>query len=84
MFARTLVTNVGRRAFSKLNVPARRSNLKVIGFVAVTGATFAATSMTSEAASVDINAVRKDIASAITAYDQKKDDGTSINGTLIR
>ncbi len=41
-------------------------------------------SITESSCSVDIAAVRKDIVAAIDADDKKRDDGTSIGGTLVR
>jgi hypothetical protein len=97
MFAsRRIINSVVLTASRSLSVSANKvktssNNVKYIsGFVAASTFVVAATYPAAEcswwpwAASLDINAVKADIINAIAADEEKREDGSSIQGTLVR
>lgn len=73
------------QSYSKANrVDGRYFGFVLFGGVAVTTVYMTGNHITENAASFDINKVKKDITTLIEVEDEKKGDGTSIAPTLVR
>jgi len=82
--ARNLTRSVARRTITKLRTPPSANNRLASYVCAVAGVAVIVSSVADNAAAADFDAVRNDIVAAIEAEDGNREDGSSIQGTLVR
>jgi cytochrome c peroxidase len=84
MTARNLARGTARRTITKLRMAPSSGN-RLAGYVcAVAGVALLTSTVAVNAPATDFKALRADIVAAIEAEDSKREDGSSIQGTLVR